>query len=107
MFGLISIVFLTAVAGTILVYFHKQPSQSTVEPNAILIQIGGEVNQNKSILDSHLSSCKEQEQDYDDAMDDIDAAMDCDIYEISEVTQYAVAQIISFKDYDCAEKRAN
>jgi hypothetical protein len=76
-FDLISIVLLTAVAGTILVYFHKQPSQSTVEPNAILIQIGGEVNQNNCILHSHVTSCKEG--NCDDAMDDIDTAMDCDL----------------------------
>jgi hypothetical protein len=29
------------------------------------------------------------------------------IYEISKATQYAVAQVISFEDYDCAEKKAN
>ena len=104
-FGLISVVLLIAVAGTILVYFHKQPSQSTVEPDAILIQIGGEVNQNNCILDSHLTS--REERDYDDAMDDIEAAMECDIYEKSEATQYAVAQVISVEDYDCAEKKAN
>ena len=40
-------------------------------------------------------------------MDDIDAAMDCEVYETSEVTQYTAAQVISFNDYDCAEKRAN
>ena len=97
MFGLISVVLLIAVAGTILVYFYKQPSQSPVEPDAILIQIGGEVNQNNCMLDSHLTS--REERDYDDAMDDIEAAMDEDVYEKSESTQYTVAQVISVEDY--------
>ena len=105
MFGLISIVLLISVAGIIHVYIYKLPTQLAIEPDAILIQIGGEVNQNNCMLDSHLTS--REERDYDDAMDDIEAAMDEDVVEKSETTQYAEAQVISIEDYDSLGKKSS
>ena len=89
MFGLISFVLLITVAGIILGYIYKQQSQSALYPDAILIQIGGEGNQNNWILDSHLTSCEER--DYKDTMDDIKAAMDDNVYDKSATVTYAVA----------------
>ena len=103
MFGLISFVLLMTVAGIILGYIYKQPSQSALYPDAILIQIGGEGNQNNWILDSHLTS--REERDYKDTMDDIKAAMDEDVYEKSVTVKYAEAQVISVEDFDSDEKK--
>ena len=103
MFGLISFVLLITVAGIILGYIYKQQSQSALYPDAILIQIGGEGNQNNCLLDSHWTS--REERAYDDTMDDIQAAMDEDVYEKSATVKYAVAWVISVEDYDSDEKK--
>ena len=72
--GVAIAVVIVAVVGFGVLYVKRSRRDEQHDNDAVLVTIGGELNQDNAVLDSELETREERE--YNDALDDIEAAME-------------------------------